>query len=458
MEDLTGLDTSFLTMETDGEHMHVAGLYVFEAPDDPTTDLLAVLRAQLEQRLHLVPRYRQRVQTMPLGIDHPVWVDDVRFDIERHVIGHVLPDPGGHAELIALCERLHAQQLDRRRPLWEVHLVTGLEGGRFATFSKTHHAVLDGMGGNDVTKVLLDQERRPAPIDAPPWTPEPSPSTSDLVARSVRRALGRPATARRLLGDGVHMGRAVLGRSASPRVARGRRTSLNGSVGASRSYAVASVELDRLKIVKKELGGTINDVVLAMCSGALRGELKARGDTTTRRVSAFVPVSVRQDGDDINNHISGMLVELPVEIADPLMRYRTACSAAERSKAQLGAMRPGTLADAADLVPPVVARPLAQLAHRSGVRELLPPAVNVTVSNVPGPREPLYAAGCELVEYYPCPPINDGASLNITCLSYADRMYFGVTGDRRRLPDAQRLVDRLVEELDELANLSPTTA
>ncbi len=458
MDDLTGLDTSFLTMETEGEHMHVAGLYVFEAPGAPDVDLLGVIRANFAERLHLVPRYRQRLQLMPLGLDHPVWVDDDRFDLANHIVAHHLDEPGDHEALLTLCRRLHAQQLDRRRPLWEVHLVTGLEGGRFATFAKTHHAVLDGMGGNDVTKVLLDVVRHPDPVEAPPWSPSPAPSVARLLTRSAERAARRPARVARLVGDGLRAGRAVLGRTASARVARAPRTSLNGPVGTRRSYAVASVELDRIKIVKKELGGTINDVVLAMCAGALRQEMKERGESTRRRLSAFVPVSVRTDAGEINNQISGMLVELPIEIGDPLLRYRAASESAVRSKGQLGVMRDGTLADAADLVPPAVAAPLAQLAHRSRLRRLVPPAANVTISNVPGPREPLYTAGSELVEYYPCPPVNDAMSLNITCLSYVDRMYFGVAGDPDLLPDADRLVERLVDELDVLSNLSPTTA
>ncbi|MEO1060993.1 MAG: wax ester/triacylglycerol synthase family O-acyltransferase [Actinomycetota bacterium] len=457
MDELTGLDTSFLTLETDGEHLHVAGLYVFEPPADPTIDLLATLRSSLEARLHLVPRYRQRLQSMPLGIDHPVWVDDDRFDLAHHVVAHELPAPGGHGELITLCERLHARQLNRRRPLWEVHLITGLEGGRFATFSKTHHAVLDGMGGNDVTKLLLDAERHPEPVAAPVWMPRPAPSAAHLVRRSARRTVGRPATVARLVGDGLRFGRAALRGSGSGRVATARRTSLNGTIGARRTYAVGAVDLDELKIVKKELGGTINDVVLAMCAGALRDELRERGESTTRRLSAFVPVSVRTNHDEINNQISGMLVELPVEMNDPHMRYRATVHSADRSKGQLGTLRAGTLADVADLVPPAIGAPLAQLAHRAGLRNVLPPAANLTISNVPGPREPLYAAGSRLLEYYPCPPINDAMSLNVTCLSYLDRMYFGVAGDPELLPDVQRLVDRLLEHLDVLASLSPTT-
>jgi diacylglycerol O-acyltransferase len=447
-EPLTALDASFLQLEDRESHMHVAAVLVFEGEAPPYEEFLDFVA----RRLHLVPRYRQKVAADPLNLGRPRWIDDRHFDLRYHVRSTALPRPGGEYELQVLAGRVLSQQLNRSKPLWEMWLVEGLEGGRHAVVSKTHHAVVDGISGLDILSVLFapDEEGR----DDDPWQPAPPPSSLELLAGAVAE---RARTPLELLGVVVRPGRAVppLRRAAGGLLAMARAglepapdlPYNRRAVGADRRYAWVRTRLADVKAIKDALGGTVNDVVLAVVTRALRRDLERRGVGVARlEVKAFVPISVRPDDarDGMGNQVAGMLVRLPVSSADPadcLHRIRRATAREKASGQAIGAQ---ALTDLAGFAPPNLLIQGARLAARQRF-------FNLVVTNVPGPQHTLDSGGRRLLDIFPVVPVGKNLGLGIAIASYDGGMAFGVTADFDVVPDVERLADDLEEAVDELS-------
>ncbi len=464
---LSALDASFLHLEDEAAHMHVAGCMLFEGEPPAYDDLIE----SLELRLHLVPRYRQRLAFVPFGQGRPKWVDDPHLNLRYHVRHTSLPHPGAEKKLKALAGRVFSQQLDRDKPLWEIWLVDGVEGGRFALLSKTHHALVDGVSGVDIVSVLFDSSPEPA---APPdpgtrWLPRPLPTRTELLAealleratlpaeigRSVRAVLRGPRRVAGALRDAaVGVGAmAWAGINAAP------RTPYNRRIGPHRRFTWVRANLDDLKAIKNEAGGTVNDVVLATVAGALGRHLRRRGrGTDGLELKAMVPVSVRTEAERgaLGNRVAAMMAPLPVWCEEPLARLDLVAQRLEGLKRGGQAVGARVLTELAGFAPSTILDQASRLSARQRF-------FNLVVTNVPGPQFPLYLMGRELLEAVPMVPLAPGQGLGIAIMSYNGRMNFGLVGDFDLLWDIDELAQDLTASLAELAEaadvkLSPPPA
>lgn len=456
-ERLTPLDASFLYLERPPMHMHVAALSVFDPSTRPDGRLpFEEVVAQLASRIHLVPRLRQKVRMVPGNVALPVWVDDPRFDLELHVRRAALPAPGGRRELADLVGRVLSTPLDRTRPLWELWFLEGLEGGEVATLLKVHHAMIDGIAGVHLAAVLWDPqpEARPAP-PPPPWRAGPEPSAVELLADAVRelavhpaRALAetlehvrrQPALAALSAGSVLSGVRSILGmgpRPASP---------LDVEIGPNRRFAMAEAPLERFKDVKRALGGTVNDVVLAAVGGALHRFLRSRRQPTRGRVvRALVPVSVRAPGDrSIGNRVAPALVDIPVGPMGAKRRLAEVRRGTEHLKSSMMAISADAIISLGAYAPAGFLAAAARIVSFG-------PWFNLVVSNIPGPPQPLYLAGARLLASYPAMPLGRNAALSIACTSLGGTMGFGITADRDAVPDVEVLAEALRDAIDDLA-------
>jgi diacylglycerol O-acyltransferase len=458
---LTGLDASFLAFETDGAHMHVGSVLVFEGPAPPYDDFVE----RIERGLHLVPRYRQKLAFPPFGLARPLWVDDTHFNARYHVRHTALPEPAGDDELRALAGRVFAQQLDRDKPLWEIWLVDTLADGRFALLCKTHHALVDGISGVDILTVLFDLEPDPPePEPGPKWIPRPPPSQAELFAEGLAERLTGPfALVRDALAHPERTG-AVAGRNAAGLAAMAAAavqgappSPLNVRIGPHRRFAWGEADLATFKAIKDALGGTINDAVLTVVTGALRAHLIRRGqDPDGTELKAMVPISVRADSarGALGNQVSAMYAPLPVGLADAVGRFRfvhAAMAGLKESGQAVGAQAITRLADAAA---PTILDQAARLQSRQRF-------FNVTVTNVPGPQVPLYVMGHRLDAFYPMVPLVLNTALGIAIMSYDGRLYFGLLGDYDALSDIDALaadLDAAIRELAAAAGAGPRGA
>jgi WS/DGAT/MGAT family acyltransferase len=462
---LGALDASFLHLESPETPMHVGALGVFEGEaffDASGRFRLADVRALVRSRLHLIPRFRRRLMSVPMDQGRPIWVDDDRFDVTYHVRLTALPRPGSWEQLLALYARIEAQTLDRSHPLWELWFVEGLEGGRVALIQKTHHALVDGVSGVDVATVLLDVTPEPTVPDAPAWLPGPAPSPSKLltdtlverstepteVARSVRGLVRTPGRAVQQTGRLAGSLRSLVGGSPiAP------RTSFNVIVGRTKRFAGARVSLDAVQAVRAARGGTINDVVLTGVAGALRRRLLARGEPVPPVLRALCPVSVRDATEhlQLGNRISAMIVELPTGEADPATRLATVGHETRDLKDREQAAGATFLLDLTQYAAPA----LLELAARALQRQ---PFVNLIVTNVPGPSVPLYCMGARLLEAYPMVPLSRNMSLGVAILSYCGGLHLGLYADADAWPDLDDLVADVHAAFAEVADLAGSGA
>jgi WS/DGAT/MGAT family acyltransferase len=451
---LTAVDASFLAQENESAHMHVGAVLIFEGPPPEYDDFLT----QIRSRLHLVPRYRQKLAFPPLETGRPIWIDDPNFNLQYHVRHTALPSPGSEQQLRALAARVHSQRLDRSKPLWETWLVQGLEGNRFALISKTHHALVDGVAGVDLATVLFDAEPVPAsaPFEGEPWAPQPEPSAAQLAARGVRGVLKAPLDlTARAVAAATHPTRALeqtreavegIGEVAWAGLNPAPETPLNVPIGPHRRLVFVRNELADFKRVKDALGGTVNDVVLAVVAGALRRWLRSRGVRTEGlELRALVPVSIRAENErgTLGNRIAAMRGPLPVYVEDPLARLavvREAMNGLKDSKQAVGAE---VLAGVQSLAPPTI---LAQASRLNFSTRLF----NLIVTNVPGPQFPLYALGRELQDLFPIAFLPRNHALAVAIMSYNGGIDFGLLGDYDAMPDLDDIGDYLRESLAEL--------
>jgi WS/DGAT/MGAT family acyltransferase len=456
LERLGPQDASFLYLETPTVHQHVGGLAIL----DPSTRPDGALRIEdlmevIGSRLNLAPRFRQRVLFPPLSAARPVWADDADFDIDFHMRRAALPSPGGRKELVDYVQRVISRPLDRTKPLWEMYLIEGMEGGMSALLTKVHHAMVDGIAAIDLASAIFDVTREPQILTPPPWTPEPEPTRAELLRaaleeqlrnpvrtalEAIERAMSAPSRVARQVLTTLEGITAVLGKGIAP------PSPLNRRVGANRRFAMMEAPVSSFKDVKNALGGTVNDVVLATVAGAMHRLLRYRREPTRDRfLRAMVPVSVRSNDqqDAMGNRVSSWLVDLPVGPMGAKRRLtliRRITEDLKESKQALGAeflMNIGTWA------PPTIHGMAARLAARSRL-------INLVVSNVPGPQIPLYIAGARLVASYPIMPIAENMGLSIACTSLAGTMAFGLTADWDTLPDIEYLAAAMDESLSEL--------
>jgi diacylglycerol O-acyltransferase / wax synthase len=453
MDRLTSIDASFLTNETSSAHMHVGAILIFEGPPPSYDDFLA----HVESRLHLVPRFRQKLAFPPVETGRPFWIDDPSFNLAYHVRHSALPAPGSEEQLRNIAGRLFSQALDRSKPLWELWLVQGLERNRFALVTKTHHALVDGVSGVDIATVLFDLKPVPEPIEPDrDWVPRPSPSAAELAARGIveageapfklaRRAIGAAShprqTTRKVADAGEALAEVAWNLSnPSPDVP------LNVEIGSHRRFAWARAELADFKRIKDALGGTVNDVVLTVVSGALRGWLRSRGvKLAGLDLRALVPVSIRTEDDQgqLGNRIAAMRGPLPVYIGDPVKRLevvRRAMDGLKESKQALGAE---VISRFNDFAPPTL---LAQASRLNFSTRLF----NLIVTNVPGPQIPLYVLGRELQDIFPVAFLPENHALAIAIISYNGSMDFGLLGDYDAMDDIETIATGLSESLAEL--------
>ncbi|HST63919.1 MAG TPA: wax ester/triacylglycerol synthase family O-acyltransferase [Mycobacteriales bacterium] len=449
---LSALDVSFLYMEEPTTPMHVGGLAVFQPPAEGFDyDRLVEL---IEDRISLVPRYRQKIRWVPGHLANPVWVDDADFDVTFHVRRSALPRPGSDSQLRELVSRLMSRRLDRNRPLWEMYLVEGLEGGRIAVITKTHHAMVDGISAVDIGQVILDVTPTPRDVPDDLWMPAPAPNMIGLVADAVTELVRRPTAVVDTVRMGVLDARstvtklagAVGGLAAAARVAAkpAPASPMNVTIGEQRRFGVARTDLDDYKRVRKAHGGTVNDVVLATVAGALRAWLLSRGEAVTASTTmrALVPVSVRTDEQrgSGGNRVSSYLVDLPVGEPDPVVRLSQVSYSMKGHKESGQSVGADVLVALGGFAPPTL-HSLGARAANGFTRRLF----NLVVTNVPGPQFPLYAAGAQLLEMFPVVPLARGQGLSIGLTSYNGRVYYGLNADRDALPDVD-VIGALIEE------------
>jgi len=463
---LTALDASFLHLEDASSHMHVAGVSIF-AGETPTHEELL---SHIEGRLSLVPRFRQKLRLVPFGQGRPVWVDDPHFNLEYHVRMTALPPPGSEQQLKNLASRVFAQQLDRTKPLWELWLVEGLgpgasprgadegtQGPRFALLSKTHHALVDGVAGVDITAVLFDTAADPEtpPGQGSPWQPRPEPTSMQLlgdalieravqpteIVRSARAAFRTP---RRIARRGIESAAAM---GALARTGMGAPSTLfNVDIGPHRRFDWVRADLDDIKAIKNKLGGTVNDVVLAVMTGALRGFMQQRGEAVDDiTLKAMVPVSVRRDDEYgmTGNRVAAMMAPLPVYEVDPVERLRILSDELSGLKESGQAIGAQALTQLAGFAPPTVLAQATRLQSRQRF-------FNLVITNVPGPQMELYVLGRPLVDVFPLAPLARRQALCVAIMSYHGKLNFGLLGDFDAMPDLEVLAQGISDSIEEL--------
>lgn len=481
MRQLTSLDAQFLAVESSRTYGHVGSLCVY----DPSTAPGGALTVQdlcrmVSERLHLLPPFRWRLVDVPLGLDLPYWVEDPDFDLDFHIRESAIPPPGDDRKLAETVARIFARPLDRTRPLWELYLVHGLPDGKVALLTKVHHAVVDGVSGNEILTVLLDPS--PEGKEIPPDEDagrhgERVPSDLEMLARGAAGIPLQPLRALRALpttlpaltevpganafpvvpalSKGLSRLRGLAGAPTSPEIleitsARAPRTSFNGRISPHRRFAFGSLSLDAVKAIKNELGITVNDVVVTLCASAVRRWLIDRDELPRTPLVAMVPVSVRapHEAGTFGNRISALIVPIPTDVAHPRDRLVRAHELLRSAKANHAALPASLLTDATAFIPPAV----AALAARTTV-DLLSrtrPPLNLVISNVPGPRESLFCAGAKLEKLFPVSVVVDGVGLNMTVMSYRDHLDFGIVTDQGQIPDAWPFIDHLHTALEEL--------
>ena len=451
---LSAVDASFLHQEHESSHMHVGAIVILEGPA-PTREEFS---EHIESRLHLVPRYRQKLSFPRFEAGRPFWIDDPRFNIDYHVRHTALPAPGSLEQLRGLAGRIFSQRLDRSKPLWEIWLAQGLEGGRFALISKTHHALVDGVSGVDIATILFDLA--PVPENPPEaeeaWTPAPEPSQAELVAEGIKgliRAPGRVAgEAIKAVSDpGATAGRAReaiegVGEVAWAGVNPAPDVPLNVPIGPHRRLFWAQTDLADFKAVKNGLGGTVNDAFLAVVAGALGRWLRSRGVRTEGlELRGLVPVSIRtaDQQNNLGNRIAALRGPLPVYAQDPVERLRIVREAMQGIKESKQALGAEVISGLEDFAPPTL---LAQASRLNFSTRLF----NLIVTNVPGPQFPLYLMGREMLEIVPVAFLPDNHALAIAAMSYNGKLDFGLLGDYDAMPDLARFAGFLEESLAEL--------
>lgn len=496
---LSSMDAAFLYLETPEMPMHVGSLSMFQLPKGYEGDFFEAFKTQIEDRLADTPMLKRKLARTVLDFDHPSWIEDDQFDINRHIFRGSLAAPSDMDALRRIVGWMHAKLLNRARPLWEFYLFESMPGNQVGLYVKIHHALIDGGAGMALTKIIYDTVPNPEPrvreaIAAP--TEAPKPGLVDTATGAMESYLrfwqapfkpdaagsfSLPRSGRTDLGSvlmdhiagqieiGVKLAAAVpamagtaaknlpqlfdVSRLSDLRKMTAPKTPLNKSISSERAFATVTLPLSRVKAVGKAAGGSINDAVMALSAGMLRRYLQESNSLPPRALTAGVPISLREDGNaNANNQVFAMICQLATDVEDPRQRLATIIAESGKSKAMVSPFKDlvPLVSNASTIGLPMAAQVLALLYSRSGLADVLPPATNVCISNVPGPRMALYAAGAELLHLYPVSIVTHGMALNITVQSYRDQLEFGLIAGANILPDVQRLANMMRDELDTL--------
>ncbi|OCK61520.1 wax ester/triacylglycerol synthase family O-acyltransferase [Bradyrhizobium sp. LMTR 3] len=493
---LSSLDASFLYLETPEMPMHVGSMAIFRLPEGYKGDFFEEFKAMIASRLHIAPILKARLEKAPLDIDHPSWVEDDQFDIDRHIFRASLPAPRDRATLERIVGWMHAKLLNRARPLWEFYVFEGMKDNEIGLYSKMHHACIDGGAGAALTSMIYDITPVPRQVDPPTArrvAPEPRDIAANLIdsyqqlwtqpfdPKAAPKSLELPRSGKSDLGSilfdnamfqiesAVKFASSiptmlksvsdVVGKVSDPKSRDSLAsmasppTILNKTISSERSFAGVSISLSRAKALAKASGGKLNDVVLALSSGVVRRYLISQGALPNKSLTAAVPISLREEGNaDANNQVFGMICAIATNVDDPKTRLETIIAQSTKSKEMshpLRALMP-QVSNLSMLGAPIVTQILALLYSRSNLSDVLPPAANITVSNVPGPRQTLYAAGAELLHIFPVSISTHGIALNITVQSYRDQLDFGFIAGANIIPHVQILCDMLPVEFEAL--------
>jgi len=490
---LSSMDASFLYLETPEMPMHVGSMAIFRLPDDYKGDFFEEFKAMIASRLHIAPILKSRLEKAPLDIDHPSWLEDDQFDIDRHIFRGSLPAPHDRATLERIVGWMHAKLLNRARPLWEFYVFEGMKDNEIGLYSKMHHACIDGGAGAALTNMIYDVTPVPRQIDTPVTPPKVGQEPRDIAANFIdsyqqlwrqpfdasaaAKGIDLPRTGKSDLGSilfdnamfqiesAVKFAGSVptmlksvsdvVGKISDPKSRDSLAsmvspsTILNKSISSERSFAGVSISLSRAKALAKQASGKLNDVVLAVSSGVVRRYLLEKGALPAKSMTAAVPISLREEGNtDANNQVFGMICSIASNIDDPKARLEAIIAQSTKSKEMshpLRALMP-QMSNVSMLGTPILVQILALLYSRSSLSDVLPPAANITVSNVPGPRQTLYAAGAELLHIFPVSISTHGLALNITVQSYRDQLDFGFIAGANIIPHVQVLCDMLPGE------------
>ena len=451
-ERLSVLDELFLHLEGPDSHMHVGGAAVFEGPAPDHEEMLDMIEA----RLHMVPRFRQKLAFVPFGLGRPVWVDDTHFNLEYHIRRTALPSPGDASKLKRLTARIMSQQLDRTKPLWEIWVAEGLAGNRFAMISKTHHCLVDGVSGADIMTVILDLMPEPQVVEKKQWRPEPEPTGDQLLIDAVKERITSPREIIRSLQSAAIDPRGIPGKVMENVKALGEfvggsldfapPSSLNRQIGPHRRFETVLTDLSDIKAIKNHFGGTVNDVVVTVVTGGLRELLKSRGERVDHiDLRAMIPVSVRVDQDQgsLGNRVASMWAALPVHEADAVRRLELVHDEMQALKGSSQAVGAQVLTSIGEWAPPTIVAQASRLVARQR-------AFNLVITNVPGPQIPLYTLGRQMLEVYPVLPLSGNTTVGVALMSYNGTVGFGLLGDYDAAPDLGVLAEGIEKSLAEL--------
>ncbi|MFT7249801.1 MAG: diacylglycerol O-acyltransferase [Arcticibacterium sp.] len=461
LEPISGMDATFLYTDTPTSPMNIGSVLVIEGSLDFET-----FKATLHSRIHQFTKFRQKLMYAPLKIDYPCWVDDPNFDVNLHITRTALPKPGGWRELREMASHFFSQALDHNRPLWEIKFVEGLEElpqvpkGSVAIITKMHHVAIDGVGGAGLMSLFLDFTPEKKDIPEPkPWKPKPIPNEFSLAINSALSFAKNPLKLPKLASEAL---KATVKAGFLTRIQKSDlptapftapNTPLNGTISARKKWNTAILSLERVLNLKKIMGATVNDVLLAICSGALRRYLDEKGKLPSKPLVAMVPISTRAKDNKspgVDNQISAILVQIATNIADPLERLETIQENTSRGKTYQGAMGAKSLAKMAEAIPFGIANNAAKLYSRFNVSELLNPVFNVAITNVPGPPMPLYVNGHKLLTVMGSAPVIDGMGLIITILSYDNHITISPFSDTNSMPDLDMFTKYIWESANEL--------
>ena len=490
MDQLSGLDNSFLLMETGAALGHVGSYATFDTSRLEPGEFYRVFCRTIEERLHLLPPYRRKLAEVPLGLDRPYWIEDEDFDLDFHVRHIAVPPPGDRNQQMELLARLHARPLDRARPLWEVYVIEGLSENRVGLYSKIHHATIDGVSGSQMMEQLLDQTPEGGAV-APPdsvWVADATPSQGEMLIRGLAGAAVHPGRMARTLyrtargvwesnellasaAAGVGLDRLPFARNYlrergaevdADRIpqAPAPRAPWNKSITPHRRVLCFSHLLADYRAIKKAFGTTLNDVVMAVTGSALRRYLEAQSDLPGDPLKAMVPVSVRtpEQAGEYTNRVASVVAELATDEKDPVDRLMRIHASMKEAKRMHAATPATMMQDWTEFAMPALLGQAQRIAARTKIMDRLNPPFNVIISNVPGPRESLYLAGAEMLDYFPVSAITDGQGLNVTVVSYRDHLDFGLIACRELVPDLEVLQQAFRESVDELLALADAGA
>jgi diacylglycerol O-acyltransferase / wax synthase len=459
MERLSGLDASFLYLETPSDHMHVALTAVFDPSTMPGGYSFERVKEFIASRLHLVPPFRRRVVEVPFRLGHPIWIEDPHFDLDYHIRRVGAPAPGGMRELSELAAQIASTPLDRTKPLWELYVVEGLADGNIGVVTKMHHCAVDGVSGAELMVHLFDLEPGGRDVEPPEHREvDEVPSDAELVGHAIASRIRRQATLPGLLGSTLRSANTLVQRHRDPETIVGAvpltapRTPFNGALTPHRRVSFARVSLSDIKAVKNATGATVNDVVLALMAGTLRRYLEGRDVLPDEPLIAVCPMSVRLEDEQgqTNNKVSAMFTSLATDVDDPLDRLRAISRVTRGAKEDHNAIGARFLQDWAEHAAPTTFALASRLYARLGLADRHRPIHNLVISNVPGPPFPLYYAGARLVAAYPMGPVMQGAGLNVTVMSYMDSVDIGFMACRELVPDVWDLPGYVDEAMAEL--------